>query len=99
MTCFLIWTTYCATLTSVLTLEKFSSPVQSLGDVYDLDYRLLVWKGTVYESYFSTATNKEPTIQKLWTERMTQDDQSLVLTLADGIEVYLNIFFIVSSIE
>ena len=94
LTCFLVWTTYCATLTSVLTLEQFSSPVQNLRDVYDLDYRLLVWKGTVYESYFSTATDKDLILKKLWNDRIKTDEQSLVASLDAGIEVIvMNIMY------
>ena len=56
ITNFVIYVAYCATLTSVLTLEHFDPPVKNLADVLTKGYKLTVWKGTSYDSYFREAS-------------------------------------------
>lgn len=55
MTTFMISIAFGASLTSVLSYTIFTSHIQNLGDILKNDLRLIIWKGTSYESYFREA--------------------------------------------
>lgn len=75
LACFLFYSTYSATLTSILTMEIIDPPVNNLRDVYDLNYKMLVLEGSVYEDYLRRGP---PEARRLWHERIKDDKTSFV---------------------
>lgn len=79
LACFLFYSTYCATLTSVLALEIIDPPVDNLKEVYDLDYKMLVLEGTVYEDFFRRG--QRPEAKRLWQDRIKNDRSSFIQSM------------------
>ena len=77
---------YNAALTSHLTVEQHTSPIQGLQDILqDSNYNLMVLGGTADESYFSEATeDSNPVAKALWNTRMKGNRNAFVQNNSQG---------------
>ena len=62
----LLYISYSAALTSVLTLTIFTLPIKELRQVFGLKYGVTIWKGSVYEDYFRNAA-PDSLSDQVWT--------------------------------
>ena len=73
-------------MTSHLTVEQHTSPIQGLQDILqDSNYNLMVLGGTADESYFSEATeDSNPVAKALWNTRMKGNRNAFVQNNSQG---------------